>query len=939
MAGIRTAIELTDGMTAPLMNIVNSLNLTISAFQNMQGASAGSVDTSEIDGAREQANQATAALNQLQDALDATRSAGTSPAPTIQPPVSPAGDVNIPPMPDIPSGQPIPVPIEPIVPDPLIDPPSTPVPVEWQSPNNVEVFTGGGMARYEQEIASANQMLNQVTQNQQRIASMSNQTDIFPDNMITDLQTMDSRIQRLRTSIEQIDNNPINDIGADAVNNDVETLRHQLNQAISLQNELSSAMERMDVSAANAAYNRLNDVVDSTDVHIRENMNAQNQFNNSVQQGGSMMDGLKGKIIGALAAYAGFRGTEKVLDISDSLSQTTARLNLMNDGLQTTQELQDMIYLSAERSRSSYAATADVVAKLGQRAGDAFSSTAETIQFAENLNKQFVIAGASQQEMASASLQLTQGLGSGVLRGEELNAVFESAPNVIQTIADYLDVPIGKIREMASDGEITAEIVKNAMLSATDEINEQFEQIPVTFEQISTSIQNDAMMAFQPLLSQLNELANSAAFDKLLSAVTGVVSSLADAIEGFMNTIDFDSLVEGVTGALAIVSSIVIEIFNMVAQVAGFISENWSIISPIIYGVAAALAIYTAALLINKGIQLACAVATGISAAATAIHTAFTSGWTIATFVQTVAQYGLNAALLACPLTWIILAIIAIIAIIYAVVAAVNKFAGTSVSATGIICGAFMVAAAAIGNVLVALVNFVIDIFVVLWNFIAAFANFFANVFTDPVGAIARLFFDLVDTVLELLQSLASAIDTIFGSNLTGAVQGWRDGLGGWVDDTFGKGVEVMAEMNAEDMHLDRFEYGDAWDAGYSFGEGIDETISNFDPASLFDSNVPNADDYANAGAGAGSVPGNVGDISDNTGAIKDAVDISSEDLKYMRDLAEMEVVNRFTTAEIKIKQTNNNNISSNMDLDGVVDHLAMGVNEAMEKAAEGVHV
>lgn len=913
MAGIRTAIELTDGMTAPLMNIVNSLNLTISAFQNMQGASVGSVDTSEIDGAREQANQATAALNQLQEALDATWSAGTSPAPTVQPPVSPASDVNIPPMPDIPSGQPVPVPIEPIVPDPLIDPPSTPVPVpvEWQSPNNVEVFTGGGMARYEQEIASANQMLNQVTQNQQRIASMSNQTDIFPHNMITDLQTMDSRIQRLRTSIEQIDNNPIDDIGADAVNNDVETLRHQLNQAITLQNELSSAMERMDVSAANAAYNRLNDVVDSTDVHIRENMNAQNQFNNSVHQGGSMMDGLKGKIGAALAVYASFRGIEKVLDLSDTMTQTTARLNLMNDGLQTTQALQDMIFLSAQRSRSEYAATADIVAKLGQRAGDAFSSNQETIQFAENLNKQFIIAGASQQEMSSASLQLTQALGSGVLRGEELNAVFESAPNVIQTIADYLDVPIGKIREMASDGEITADIVKNAMLVATDEINAQFETMPKTFSQIGTSIQNNALMAFQPVLDQLNELANSAGFD---------------------------SLVEGVTGALVVVSGIIIEIFNMVAQVAGFISENWSIIEPIILGVAAALAIYAAYLAITNGIEM---ISKGIKLAGILVayaHAAATGTEVAANTALTASQWGLNTALLACPLTWIIIAIIAIIAIIYAVVAAVNKFAGTSVSATGIICGAFMVAAAAIGNVLVALINFAIDIFVVLWNFIAAFANFFGNVMNDPVGAIARLFFDLVDTVLSLLQSLASAIDTIFGSNLAGSVQGWRDSLGGWVDDTFGKGVEVMAEMNAEDIHLGRFEYGDAWDAGYSFGEGVDETISNFDPASLFDSNIPNADDYANAGSGAGSVPGNVGDIADDTGAMKDAVDISSEDLKYMRDIAERDVVNRFTTAEIKIDMPVSANINSGMDLDGVVDHLATGVNEAMEKTAEGVH-
>jgi hypothetical protein len=270
----------------------------------------------------------------------------------------------------------------------------------------------------------------------------------------------------------------------------------------------------------------------------------------------------------------------------------------------------------------------------------------------------------------------------------------------------------------------------------------------------------------------------------------------------------------------------------------------------------------------------------------------------------------------------------------------VNKFAGTSVSATGIICGVFMVAAAFIGNLFVTLINFVIDIFVVLWNFIAAFANFFANVFTDPVGAIARLFFDLVDTILSLLQSLASAIDTIFGSNLSGAVSGWRDSLGSWVDSTFGQGEEIMAKVNAEDYHLDRFEYSSAWDAGYSFGEGIDESIENFDPSSLFGTtDIPTADDYASAFTGGTSGIGDdVSDIAGNTGSIADSMDITDEELEYLRDIAEQEAINRFTTAEIKIDQTNHNNVSSGMDLDGVVSGLTDAVNEAVDIITEGVH-
>lgn len=619
-------------------------------------------------------------------------------------------------------------------------------------------------------------------------------------------------------------------------------------------------------------------------------------------------------IKGAVAAYATIQTLSTALNLSDQLTSTTARLNLMNDGLQSTQDLQNMIYLSAERARGSYQATADAVSKLGLMAGDAFGSSEEIIAFMEQVNKQFTIAGTEAAGIDAAMLQLTQAMGSGVLRGEEYNSILEQAPNIIQAIADYMEVPKGQLKDMAAEGQITADIVKAAMFAAADDTNAKFEQMPKTFSQIWTSFQNTALMAFQPVLQRMNEIANSEAFQEFVN----------NAFEG-----------------LSMVAGIALEIFDLLVGVAGAVADNWSWLSPIIYGVAAALAVYygwqlavNAINAITKGIHIAMAIAQMIHAAATGALTA-------ATAAEIAAQNGLNAALYACPIVWIIVLIIALIALFYAAVAAVNKFAGTSVSATGIICGAFMVAAAFIGNLFVTLINFVIDIFVVLWNFIAAFANFFANVFTDPVGAVARLFFDLVDTVLSLLQSLASAIDTIFGSNLAGAVQGWRDSLSGWVDDTFGKGTEVMAQLNADDMHLGRFEYGSAWDAGYSFGEGIDESIANFDPSSLFDTNVPGADDYANLGnygSGIGGIGSGVDDIAGNTGKIADSMDITEEDLKYLRDIAEQEAINRFTTAEITIEQTNHNTVSGKMDLDGVVDGLTDAVNEAVDIIAEGVH-
>jgi hypothetical protein len=279
----------------------------------------------------------------------------------------------------------------------------------------------------------------------------------------------------------------------------------------------------------------------------------------------------------------------------------------------------------------------------------------------------------------------------------------------------------------------------------------------------------------------------------------------------------------------------------------------------------------------------------------------------------------------------------ALVALFFAGVAAVNKFAGTTLSAVGIVSGAIAVAGAFIGNIFVAMINFTMDVFAALWNYIAAFANFFANVFNDPVASIARLFFDLADTILSLLEALAGAIDTLFGSNLAGSVSGWRGNLKGWVDSTYGRGEEVMAKVSAEDYHLQRFEYSGAWDAGYNFGSKLGVGGDKFNPSG-FGTSIPGADAAAALGDQVGGIGGGVNDIAGNTGAIKDALDITEEDLKYLRDIAEQEAINRFTTAEITIEQTNNNNIRGSMDLDGVVSRLTDAVNEAANVIEEGVH-
>ena len=306
---------------------------------------------------------------------------------------------------------------------------------------------------------------------------------------------------------------------------------------------------------------------------IEQNQDHQENYNRSVRSGASAMDGLTRKVAGLVATYVSLQTVSKAMDLSDTMTQTTARLDMMNDGLQTTEQLQQMIYQSAQRSRGSYQESADAVAKMGIMAKDAFNSNAELVAFVEQLNKQFTIAGTSQEGVSAAMLQLTQAMSSGVLRGEELNSVFEQAPTIIQSIADYLDVPIGQIREMAAEGQISSEIVKNALLSAAEETDAKFAQMPMTWGQVFTSVKNQALMAFQPVLDKINEIANNP---------------------------DFQVFASNAVGALSTIAMYLLQIMEFAGMVATFIGENWSIIAPIIMGIVTALGLYAGAMILTN---------------------------------------------------------------------------------------------------------------------------------------------------------------------------------------------------------------------------------------------------------------------------------------------------------------------------------------------------
>lgn len=626
----------------------------------------------------------------------------------------------------------------------------------------------------------------------------------------------------------------------------------------------------------------------------------QNQLNNSMQRGVSNANSLLGKVKSLLGAYATFKTVQGALSLSDQLASTGTRLDLMNDGLQTNAQIQNQIMQAANNARGSYLAMAAAVSKFGNNAGEAFSSTNEIIQFAELVQKQFTIAGTGATEASAAMLQLTQALGSGVLRGDELNSIFEQAPNLIQNIAKYMGVSVGQIRDLASDGQITADIVKNAMFAAADDINAKFEEMPMTWAQITTKIKNDAIAKFQPVLQKINDIANSAKFQNALNGITNALAVAANVA-----TVLIDGLVTG----------------------ASFVYDNWSVIAPLFWGIVAVMTAYTVVQGVTNALTTAHAIAEGVRGAAMALSAG-------ATFTATAAQYGLNAALLACPLTWIVLGIAAVIVAIYAGVAAFNEFTDSSISATGIVMGAFAVLGAYIFN----------RVIVPVQHGFAAFANFIGNVFNNPVAAIKILFYDMAITVMGYIRTLAKGIQSLLN-----AIPGVKVNITSGLDNIYNNLQAGRQKVKDESGYK---EYVKAWDymefdkaaqAGYNFGKGIDNKVSglfNVKTGSIFDTPTPQS---STAGAYEytpfDEIADNTASTAGNTKNIANSLEITEENLKWMKDIAEREVIDRTVFKDIQVNLGGVQNTVNNMtDLDGVADYLGNVISEQMASSAEGVY-
>lgn len=871
MSSIQTGIVLQDNFSNVAQGVVESMyNMTAAAYEASQAVSSN-VDTSSIQAATEEINQATAAMDELNAA--ASRPTASS----VAQPVVDGGN-----------GQVINVDVNPVLPDPLVENPE-PLTLDIQ-PNAPPTGEIG------QRIENIRNQLNDVLSMQQQIDQTAATVDVLPDEVTNRMSRVNALIEQIQANLAFSVENPFG-LGGNEIEQQLSAIERSLNQAVTQQNMLNNA-------------------VGNTGDSINDNIHEQEQFNQEVSAGTQQANELTNTIKRAVAAYISIQSVGKALNISDELVQTTSRLNMMNDGVQTTAELVNMVYAAAQDARGSFSQMADVVARFGNNAKDAFSSSEEVVAFADLIQKQMTIAGASTQEAANAELQLSQALGSGVLRGDELNSIFEQAPNLIQNIADYLDVPIGKIREMAADGELSADVVKAAIFSAADDINSKFNEMPMTWGQIWQSMQNTALIAFQPVLQRLNDLANSEAFQ---------------------------TFIQGAIEAMATLANILLNIFELVGTVGGFIADNWSVISPIIYGVIAALAVYAAYLGIVKGIEIASAAATAIHSVAMSAKIGVMAALTGQTMAATAAQMGYNGALYACPVVWIIVLLIALIAIIFAVCNAIAKMTGVANSGFGVIMGCIFTVGALFKNLGLTVANIALGI----GNAIAALASNMMTAFHNAICSVQSWFYNLLSTALSVIEGICSAL------NKLPFVEFDYSGISSAADDYAAKASEVAG--NKEDYQsisdafnegfttFDAFQDGwasDAFNAGAAWGDGIADKVSNFSLSDVFGQiDIPNVGDYtsgfndaiANSGVG-----DSIGNIDDNTGKIKDSLEVSEDELKYLRDIAEQEAINRFTTAEVTINQTNNNNVSSDTDLDGFITALDDAMGEAIESITEG---
>lgn len=626
-----------------------------------------------------------------------------------------------------------------------------------------------------------------------------------------------------------------------------------LNKGVNSVDRMLKSMNNLgrQTSAINPAkpFSALPSKIDNAKKRLDDFVRKSNEAQKSAEKVKSSWGRVGSVIKTAMAAF----GAKKIIDITDEMTSAKARLKLMNDGKQSDEELQAKIMASAQRSRAGYLDTASAIAKLGLNAGNAFANNDETIAFMEQVNKLFVIGGASAQEQSNATTQLTQAMAAGALRGEELNSILDAGPGIARAIEKYMGIAEGSIKSVAEEGLVTADVVKNALFDAAKDTNTKFNSMPKTFGQVWTQIKNKAVERFDGIMTRIN---------------------------GFLNSDTGTAIVNGILNGINIVASGVSWLMDRIESVGNTIKNNWSKIQPILE-VAAPITI---------GIILALFAAWTVSAASAAIATL--------------------------AAVWPLLLIGAAIGLAIYLAMKMGATFGDVCEFIGAVLGGLY----ALGY------NLIAD----AWNLIAVFIEFFGNVFNDPIGSIIRLFYDLLDVVLGVVETIANALDAVFGSNMAAAVNGFRDDMKSWVDDSLGEKAFTVERM-------DKLDYGNtvnSWAAGgKAFGNSVEDAMKSFDGAlSSISDPFGGIDSFDMAESMSGA---NLGKV-DEVGKINSDVNIADEDIKLLKDVAEMRYVQNFVTLQPSIAM--NASVTKDADFDTFYNQFGERITEEAYATAEGYY-
>ncbi len=829
MGEIRTSIQLFNGMTPALQSITNALNMTISHFEQMERVSRNSVDTSAFQAARNEIRNAEATVAEMQEALREVARNGA--------------DVT-------------------------------------RSFNDIGLVAN----RTGQTVS---QSFQTVAQQQSAIVGVAGASE-------TALQQMTQAIQQQTSSILSM-----SEIIQQTINRTTESSQRQTQQQ-----QRQNQQSRQQTEQYRRQTQQIQQQTEQSRRQTQQTRQQTEQIHRQTQQMGLLqrlyqkVNGSANNLLGTLKSMAGmylsFQGIRFAGELSDNVTSVLSRLNLMNDGLRSTKELSEIIMKAAYESGAGYLDTAEAIAKMGLNAGSAFQSNDELIAFMEQINKTFAIGGASAIEQSNAMVQLSQAMAAGALRGEELNSILDGAPGIARNIEKYMGWAEGSIKSYAEDGKVTADVVKNAMLSMAEETNQKFNSMPTTISRTFEKLKTLAIKSFTPVLQGINGLFNNSNADSILYQWGAVFQYIADratvtieTLKTVLNSEAFQTFSKDIMTVFSAVGATITFVFDSIVNGFDYVVQNWDTFQPILTGLAAALAIVTAA------------------------------------------QWALNIAMAVNPVTLIIVAVGALIVLLYKVVDHINKVKNTSISATGIIASIFAGLFTVVKNAVVG-----------VWNEIANVINFVYNFSKDTTSAIKVLLLDMADDIFASLQHIVQGFLSITRHMpkipfVTEGLEKADAFLTKHRNNAQEMSQKIKNEMDWQELmpKLERTNVYEVMENVYhkvaGFGTGFKEFMKDFDPFE----GIQSTNDILE------NILKNTQNMSKDTSSINDSLQMDKEDLEFLRTVANIKYGDKYIMPQVNVEMVNHNNIQSEIDLDGFFDRKVDEMTTILQTSAEGVHI